>query len=174
MIPNSNQFPGNCFSATQFSTFAWALGVGGHYATKFSNTLKDTKLNSTYSNYNTNAYGCNFQISAIFSKPISQEIRSSIKSWTYWVILRMKYPNIWAQPTQFRNLSEIFEIIFPRNWTKSWISPDISWISPDKSWISPEHNLLSQFQPFKIRKIAQGTKLWQFLIPEFILDMARV
>ena len=50
---------------------------------------------------------------------------SAIRS-RHCVILKIKHPRIWTQPTQFQNPSEIFKIEFPGNWTKSFIFPDSS------------------------------------------------
>ena len=48
----------------------------------------------------------------------------SIKRYTHWVIFRIKRPRILMQPTQFQNLSEIFKIEYPGNWTKILVSPE--------------------------------------------------
>ena len=48
----------------------------------------------------------------------------SVKSWTLWVILRIKHPRIWTPPTHFQKFCKIFEIEFPGFWTKVFISPE--------------------------------------------------
>ena len=48
----------------------------------------------------------------------------SVKRYTHWVILGTKHPRIWVLPTQFQKFTQNFKIEFPRNWTKSLISPE--------------------------------------------------
>ena len=68
----------------------------------------------------------------------------------------MKFPRIWTKPTQFQNLSEIFKIGFPGNWSKSLISSESAWFT---DW----------FSTFENKKIAYRKKFWRFLLPEFNL-----
>ena len=82
----------------------------------------------------------------------------SVKRLAQWVILTIKHPRIWPQPTQFQNLSEIFKIEFPGNWKKSLISPESTWFT-------------DSFPTFRNKKIDHRKKLYRFLIPEFNLEI---
>ena len=54
----------------------------------------------------------------------------AILKWlTHWTIFKIKHPRKRPQPTQFQNLSKIFKIIFPGNWTKTFISPESAWFT---------------------------------------------
>ena len=81
---------------------------------------------------------------------------TSVIRYTHWAILRIKRPRISMQPTQFQNLSKIFKIEFPGNWTKSLIYPESAWFT-------------DSFPFFENKKIAHRKKLWRFLLPEFNL-----
>ena len=48
----------------------------------------------------------------------------SVKSWTIWVILRIKHPRIKLPPTHFQKFYKISKIEFPGFWTKIFISPE--------------------------------------------------
>ena len=49
---------------------------------------------------------------------------TSVERSSYWVIFEIKHQSIRPQPTQFQNLSKIFKIVFPGNWTKNFIFPE--------------------------------------------------
>ena len=49
---------------------------------------------------------------------------TSVIRYTPLVILRIKNPRIWPQPTKFQYLSEIFKLEFQGNWARFFISPD--------------------------------------------------
>ena len=52
----------------------------------------------------------------------------SVKSWTFWMILRIKHPRILVPPTLFQKLSEIFKNRFPRKLDQNFDIPRIRMI----------------------------------------------